>query len=186
MPKRNRARPAELERRIQRARALLDQGIDRAEVSKMLADEYGVSIRTARRYISPKEERNPKYESREQWRRDYVKRRYRDSQDSYRALAIMRSTINVRIKRYRVKKAGGTLDLVGCTIDELCDHLESLFEPGMTWENWSRHGWHVDHIRPCSSFDLNDPEQQRLCFHYTNLQPLWAHENREKHDKWDG
>lgn len=44
----------------------------------------------------------------------------------------------------------------------------------MTWENHKHCGWHLDHIIPCSSFDLSDPEQQNKCFHYTNLQPLWA------------
>jgi hypothetical protein len=55
----------------------------------------------------------------------------------------------------------------------------------MTWENHGRYGWHIDHIRPCASFDLADPEQQRKCFHYTNLQPLWASENMRKGDKWE-
>ena len=59
-------------------------------------------------------------------------------------------------------------------------HLEAQFKPGMTWDNYGLKGWHVDHIRPCASFDLRDPEQQRRCFHYTNLQPLWAEENLKK------
>jgi hypothetical protein len=53
----------------------------------------------------------------------------------------------------------------------------------MTREN---HGlWHVDHIRPCASFDLTDPEQQAICFHYTNLQPLWAIDNIKKGARYD-
>ena len=48
------------------------------------------------------------------------------------------------------------------------------------------HGlWHVDHIRPCASFDLSKPKQQKICFHYTNLQPLWAHENSSKGAKYE-
>ena len=54
----------------------------------------------------------------------------------------------------------------------------------MSWDNWSIKGWHIDHIRPCSSFDLSDPTQQKECFHYTNLQPLWASENLKKNNKW--
>jgi len=45
---------------------------------------------------------------------------------------------------------------------------------GMTWENRGKGGWHIDHVLPYASFDLSDPEQQKICFHYTNLQPLWA------------
>jgi hypothetical protein len=52
----------------------------------------------------------------------------------------------------------------------------------MTWENRSK--WHVDHIRPCASFNLFDPAQQAACFHFSNLQPLWAADNIRKSDKW--
>lgn len=68
--------------------------------------------------------------------------------------------------------------LTGCTIGELLDHLESRFHAGMTWAN--RGEWHIDHIRPCASFDLADPAQQRECFHFANLQPLWARDNLAK------
>ena len=53
----------------------------------------------------------------------------------------------------------------------------------MTWENHGIGGWHVDHIRPCADFNLLDPEQQRQCFHFTNLQPLWAWQNLQKSDR---
>ncbi len=75
-------------------------------------------------------------------------------------------------------------DLIGCSMEELKKYLEIKFQPGMTWENKGRAGWHIDHIRPCSSFDLTDPEQQKQCFHYTNLQPLWAIDNLRKNAKW--
>lgn len=75
-------------------------------------------------------------------------------------------------------KSAHTHELVGCSWTFLVKYLESKFKPGMTWEN--RHLWHIDHIRPFASFDLTDPEQQRLACHYTNLQPLWAEENLRK------
>lgn len=68
--------------------------------------------------------------------------------------------------------------LIGCSIEDLRAHIESQFQPGMTWENYGK--WHVDHIRPCVSFNLLDPMQQQECFHYTNLQPLWAEDNIKK------
>lgn len=63
-------------------------------------------------------------------------------------------------------------------------HLESLFKTGMSWENYGP-VWHVDHIKPCALFDLTDPEQQRICFHWTNLQPLFALDNMRKSDSYD-
>jgi hypothetical protein len=81
-----------------------------------------------------------------------------------------------------VVKSKKTKDLLGCTIEELWVHLEKSFKPRMTKENYGK--WHVDHIRPCSSFDLSKPEEQAKCFHYTNLQALWAHENLSKSDKF--
>ena len=47
----------------------------------------------------------------------------------------------------------------------------------MNWSNWNKEGWHIDHIKPCYSFNLSNPEQQKECFHYTNLRPLWSKEN---------
>jgi len=70
--------------------------------------------------------------------------------------------------------------LIGCSISQLRVWLEKQFQSGMTWSNHTRLGWHVDHKKPCSSFDLRKPSQQRLCFHFTNLQPLWWRDNLSK------
>ena len=59
-------------------------------------------------------------------------------------------------------------------------YLENKFQKGMNWKNQGRYGWHIDHIKPCSKFDLSDPDQQKKCFNYKNLQPLWAAENIKK------
>jgi hypothetical protein len=80
-------------------------------------------------------------------------------------------------------KSQSTIQLLGCSVIQLKQHLESQFKPGMTWDNYGYYGWHVDHILPCASFDLSKPEEQRKCFNYTNLQPLWMKENLEKSDK---
>ncbi len=83
-----------------------------------------------------------------------------------------------------VRKAHNTEELVGCSIKHLMEHLEKQFTPGMNSANHVK--WHIDHIRPCASFDLTDLKQQRQCFHYSNLQPLWARDNIEKADnKWE-
>jgi hypothetical protein len=66
-------------------------------------------------------------------------------------------------------------ELVGCSIKELVDHIESQFAPGMTWDAAD---WHLDHIRPMSSF--SDEEKVTKAHHYANLQPLWPEDNRAK------
>ena len=70
--------------------------------------------------------------------------------------------------------------LIGCSAIELKEHIEKRFKDGMNWDAYLRSLIHIDHIRPCASFDLSDPEQQKACFHYTNLQPLWAKDNLKK------
>ena len=76
------------------------------------------------------------------------------------------------------RKSKGTMELLGCNGKELAQHLEKQFQPGMTHDNYGE--WHIDHIKPIASFDLSDPEQEQECFHYTNLQPLWAEDNLSK------
>ena len=105
----------------------------------------------------------------------------------------MKSDINFRIKEnlrgrlYKAiknnSKAKSTLKLLGCTIDELKAHITSLFLKGMTWDNYGK--WHIDHIKPCSLFDFSKGEEQLKCFHYTNLQPLWAIDNLIKNNKYE-
>ena len=82
-----------------------------------------------------------------------------------------------------IKKKNSTYELIGCTPNDLKIHLQSKFKEGMSWDNYGFKGWHIDHIKPCASFDLSDIEQQKQCFHYSNLQPLWWWENISKSDK---
>lgn len=89
----------------------------------------------------------------------------------------------LRTKDARAYKAGSVLSLMGCSKAQLVAHIESQFLPGMSWENRSE--WHIDHIIPCSHFDMADPEQQRIAFHYTNLRPLWATANISKGDRFE-
>lgn len=96
---------------------------------------------------------------------------------------------NLRSRLYQVlqgnlKGRSGVRDL-GCSVAELRAYLEAKFLPGMTWENNTKHGWHVDHIRPFASFDLTDQLQVLEACHYTNLQPLWARDNLSKGGRWE-
>ena len=100
----------------------------------------------------------------------------------------LRKNLARRITRVLIdqgtRKDEFTLDLVGCTIPELKNHIESQFSNGMNWKNYRHNGWHLDHIRPCSSFDLSNKENIKACFNWRNLQPLWSEENIIKKDKY--
>lgn len=99
----------------------------------------------------------------------------------------LKELLSHRVRRaihdQRGKKSAKTLELLGCSIEEARIHLEYQFREGMNWNNHGINGWHIDHIIPCSSFDLTKKEEQNKCFHYTNLQPLWAEENLKKGNK---
>lgn len=111
--------------------------------------------------------------------RDKINQRRREKRKSninFRLRTIVSNRI--RMALVRGSKNSTSYDLVGCSWENLKLYLEKQFLDGMTWDNYGK--WHIDHIKPCCSFDLTDIEQQKLCFHYTNLQPLWAIDNLKK------
>jgi hypothetical protein len=103
----------------------------------------------------------------------------------YREDPLYRFKKNIRKQCYRTvkqlaldKKPSKTFEWIGCSPEQLKEHFESLFSEGMSWANYGK--WHVDHIRPISSFK---PEEWKQINHYTNLQPLWAEDNIKKSNK---
>jgi hypothetical protein len=90
----------------------------------------------------------------------------------------LRARVKTATRRAGACKAAGTEDLTGCSADALASWMERQFSDGMSWQNRSE--WHIDHIIPCSAFDLRDEYQQRVAFHYTNLRPLWKSQNMRK------
>ena len=128
--------------------------------------------------LKKQKEYNHKHkEKKKKYIREYnVSRRKIDI--GFKLLGVLRSRFSKFINKKNKNKS--ILKLTSCTIDDLRIHLELQFKEGMSWDNYGQKGWHIDHIKPCSSFDLTDPEQQKKCFHYTNLQPLWWWENLTK------
>jgi ribosomal protein L20 len=115
---------------------------------------------------------------------------WRQGNLNFKVSKALRGRVNCAIRKAlgsNGKKCDHTMTLVGCTVKEVIVHIERQFRIGMTWDNWgNKEGfWNIDHIRPCASFDLRDHVQQRQCFHWTNIQPLWWRENMEKGNKWD-
>lgn len=94
----------------------------------------------------------------------------------------LRRNLRQMLKRQGGAKPCPTLELLGCTVEQFRRHIETQWRPGMSWSNYGprRDCWQFDHILPVASFDLNDPEQIRRCFHFTNYQPLWTPENAAK------
>ena len=142
------------------------------------------------------------YQQENKEKRKQYRKVYNQKNKHIHALYIQnyRKNISVRLAdslRTRVRfvlnrniKFGHTLELLGCSIEELRKHLENQFKPGMTWNNygtgWYNNGmaeWQIDHIKPLAKFNLIKESEQKKAIHYTNLQPLWAEENWSKSNK---
>jgi len=121
----------------------------------------------------------------------YLKNKPKAHKNQQRRFAVRRKTdigfkIKIQVsdrmrkalKGTKTKKASKTTDLLGCSIQQLKIYLSKQFLHGMTWENYGK--WHIDHKRPCASFELSNPSEQKICFHFSNLQPLWAKDNLKK------
>ena len=105
------------------------------------------------------------------YRRDRLK-----NNPAFRVVHNLRHRVHdVIVHGYR---SATTMDLIGCSPEELKTHIEKQFKSGMSWENYGK--WHIDHIMPCAAFNLMNPKEQRQCFGFKNLQPLWANENMSK------
>lgn len=113
----------------------------------------------------------------------YFKENMKDP--AFAAMQTVRRRILIALKRSGLNKSSKTVDLIGCTIQELKRHLEGKFLKGMSWEN--RQLWQIDHIVPLNFFlinyDLSKKSVQQIAFHHSNLQPLWSQDNNFKSDK---
>lgn len=148
-----------------------------------LANKEKVAAMRRRSYLknieSIKAWKEKNRESIREYHREYKARRL--SQDpQYAVSRDIRSRVRKAIRGASGVKSKSCQKLLGCSHAFAMAHIEAQFLPGMTWGN--RKEWHIDHIIPVAAFDLTDPEHQSLCFHYTNLRPLWAVDNIRKGD----
>ena len=129
-----------------------------------------------------------------EWGRNHRKeialycRNKRKNDLNYRILNNLRSRLSSAVKSQYSEKTNRTMELVGCTIIELKRHLESRFGENMAWNNYGQgnNKWSIDHIIPCAYFDLTKTEEQKKCFQYINLAPLWNKENISKNSLYNG
>lgn len=110
--------------------------------------------------------------------------RYKNDSD-YKLLYNLRGRVKSAFSYSGNDKDISSLELFGAPMDMVKNHISSKFDEYMSWENYLNGDIHIDHTIPCEAFDLSDKEQQKACFHYTNLQPLWAADNLSKIDKLD-
>ena len=113
-------------------------------------------------------------------RRNYYTNKYK-TDINFRLSVLCRSRILKALKGN--SKSASTMELIGCTPNELRRHMESLFEPWMTWENQGLGGWDIEHKKAMSNFNLIDPAQQRACCNWNNLQPMEHIQNIKKGKK---
>lgn len=139
-------------------------------------NQYGKDNPEIRRKATAKYlKNNPEYYN------QYRRNRYHNN-PQFKLRIILGNRLNGVLKKNKITKAFNIIKLIGCSLIDLKYYIETQFKPEMTWDN---HGiyWEVDHIIPCDLFDLTDIEQQKQCFHYTNMQPLTKTENRIKSNK---
>ena len=98
----------------------------------------------------------------------------------------LRRRVRVGIANGGGRKTNKTVELLGCSFEEAKEHICSQFQDGMTWEGIISGDIEIDHIIPCAFFDLTNPEEQKECFNYKNLRPLWKKENNSKLDYYFG
>lgn len=143
--------------------------------------QYYAQYREAHREERREYNRQWRQKNRDYWR-DYQNERLRTDLN-YR----LHNYISAALRRAIKKNHQATFDILGYTTDDLRLHLESLFQPGMSWENYGSE-WHIDHVIPKSWFRLEteagiDEYELKACWALANLQPLRADENLTKKDR---
>lgn len=149
------------------------------------------SERSKQYYLKHREKQLNKYQGNKELRQKQALEYYYNNKDKVRARnkrrlkedpvykieCTLRWSFNRALKSRDIYKTNTFKKLVGCTLLEFKDYIEQQWQPGMSWENHSFKGWHLDHIKPINTFDLKDIEEQKKCFHYTNFRPLWYKDN---------
>lgn len=137
--------------------------------------------REMRKSYETKWRKTEKYKS---YQREYARKR-RSTDLNYALAHRMRNRIRTALLRRcrNARKVSSTTDYLGCDWDFLKNYIESKFTEGMSWERFFNQEIHIDHVKACSRFDLSLKSERSQCFHYTNLQPLWAKDNLSKSNK---
>lgn len=114
-----------------------------------------------------------------EWQKLYSRNRY-NSDEVFRLKVNLKTRMKIYCKSKGFEK-GGLVETLGCSWEEFKTYIESKWSDGMSWDNYKKDGWHLDHIIPLASAKTR--EEVNALFHYSNLQPLWAEDNYKKGSK---
>jgi hypothetical protein len=117
------------------------------------------------------------------WENPEKKRQQKKDYYLNNIVARLKRNLYNRFRRVMKGKGSDVNKYLGCSFEFLKEYLESKFINGMSWDNYDYHEWHIDHIIPCSYFDLTKEDEIKKCFHYTNMQPLYWMDNLKKGKK---
>lgn len=117
--------------------------------------------------------------ARRKWERNRM-----DTDINYLLQKTLRGRVREALKSTGGRKAERTESLIGCTVQEFRQYIETQFKDGMSWDNWAFDGWHLDHKVPVSWFNLENENCRKLAFNYKNMQPLWWQENFSKNNRY--
>jgi hypothetical protein len=122
----------------------------------------------------------------QQWRKNTypkLKERYQ-TDEQFRSIQNIRNRIRGALRRTNSQKYNNSIKILNCSPKEFKDWLEYQFDSNMSWDNQGTY-WEIDHVIPCSFFDINDEEEQNKCFNWRNCRPLEKIKNRSKNNKID-
>lgn len=155
------------EKYLKNKKYYLDKSKKYREENKEKMNEYWKKYR--------QDERNKKRENKR------VNEKYKND-INFKMSKILRSRIRKVLKNKNINKKAGTFTLIGCSISNFQKWIEYQFDNEMNWDNYGTY-WNIDHVKPCSSFELNDEKQQRECFIWYNMRPMKSIENFIKYNK---
>lgn len=159
---------------------LREHGLSQSDIARVLRLPRNTVSAVIRKGRQPLISTELSSEGRAVYYRESKNARYKNDLQ-FKLAAVLRSRIQKFLQSSG--KSGSVVRDLGCTVSKLKSHIESQFQEGMSWSNWSQNGWHIDHIKPLSSFDLTDRSQFLQACSYKNMRPLWAKENLSKGSK---
>ena len=153
---------------------------------KYVETHHELRLEQSRRYYNNNKDKRRQYEKDNREILNVKARLYKKTHPQARIAHNLRTRLSAVLSGN--SNGGRMFSLVGCDMDFLKKYIESLWSAEMDWFNYGRGGgkWSMDHIIPLDNFNLQNEEEQRKAFHYSNMQPMWYVENASKSNRYSG